>query len=208
MSPTLKFKHFNTVPWFQFINLFLVTPHCMLTTVCCINEVCIHILILKVSYVLISLVYSLYVCRFCILWGRFYFVTVEWEFVSFFPHETECKPIVVCYPRLLLCLEQTLSFVWQSSMAWNMLHGLKTKEQGKQPWDKTKRKRQLRSGYFRSTANRQAVNLFYRDIEKTYIDIRPTYCNFSGAFNSDGLHLLFKINYKGRLVEQTGVEKP
>lgn len=138
MSPTLQFEHFSTVPWFQFINLFLVTLHCMLTTVCCINEVCIHILILKVSCVLISLVYSLYVCRFCIFWWRFYFVTVGWEFVYFFPHETECKPLVVCYSRLLLCLEQTLSFVWQSSMAWNMLHGLKTKERGKQPWDKTK----------------------------------------------------------------------
>lgn len=77
MSQTLKFKHFYTIPLFQFINLFLVTLHCMLTTVCCINEVCIHILILKVSYVLISLVYSLYVCRFCIFWGMFYFVRVE-----------------------------------------------------------------------------------------------------------------------------------
>ena len=45
-----------------------------------------------------------------------------------FSHETECKLIVVCYSCLLLCLEQTLPFVWQSSMAWNMLHGLKSNE--------------------------------------------------------------------------------
>lgn len=45
-----------------------------------------------------------------------------------FPCQTECKLIAVCYNALLLCLEEKLPFVWQSSMAWNMLHGLKLKQ--------------------------------------------------------------------------------
>ncbi len=107
-----------------------------------------------------------------------------------FSLETECKRIVVVYSCLLLCLEQTLPFMWQSSMAWNMLHGLKTKERENNQEIKTQQQTQKQhSDSFKWVVIRQAESSFHKDIDKTILTRGALNCLFSQSFQPH--HMVF-----------------
>lgn len=124
---------------------------------------------------LISLVYS-QSARLQVLYFGVLVISSWWD--ESFSHATECKLIVVHYSCLLLCLEQILPFVWQSSMAWNMLHGLKTKERGNNQEMKTQQKQNNPEQWF--SFNSRAVSSFHQDTDKINLHTRSTYYFFLG----------------------------